>query len=229
METITEVLSEETQQEKSDSQFRGVEIPPELAAFPESSVLYPKLLLRVSKPERLRQFGIDDLAFRLRCQAERERRSGSGPDVLKRAGIWYLVASKCTEGSSEVSSPNKDALQEWIPGAEPITTKTVRATCVTCGKKMRVQHDSKFASCRDCRGAGNRRKAAAKQMEKMGTLPEGWKTCIVCADPFNPTRADALYCPKASCRKKAYRERRRGAAEQENRTRQTQVLAELAQ
>jgi hypothetical protein len=94
METITEVLSEETQQEKSDSQFRGVEIPPELAAFPESSVLYPKLLLRVSKPERLRQFGIDDLAFRLGCQAERERRSGSGPDVLKRAGIWYLVASK---------------------------------------------------------------------------------------------------------------------------------------
>lgn len=203
-----------------------IEIPASLAKFPESAVLYPKLLLR-AKPEPLRRFGIDDLTFRLECQTERECRAGTQPDLLKRAAIWYLIAAKCSDGTSEVASPTKDALRDWMPGAEAVRTKTVGATCATCGKKMRVQHNSKFASCRDCRGARNRREAATREMERTGTLPEGWKVCVVCAGPFKPKRADAVYCPKAECRKKAYRERRDAAESQRNRDRQAGVLAEL--
>jgi hypothetical protein len=205
---------------------RGVAIPPELTKFPEAEALYPKLLLR-AKPDRLRQFGIDDLAFRLECQTERERRKGIGPDETAHARIWYLVAAKCSEGSSDVSSPAKDALREWMPDAETSVTKTVGASCVNCGKKMRQLASSTFVSCRDCRGARNRRETAIKHVAKTGALPEGWKTCAVCADPFLPGRSDAMYCPKPSCRQRASRERRE-EAKQQNRDRQAQVLAELA-
>lgn len=170
------------------------EIPKELASFPEAAELWPKLLRR-ARPENLRWFGIDDLAFRLTCQAERERRNGSTPDICARARIWRLIAEKCSPGTSEVKAPNETELQQWMPGGGRVAKTTTR-DCLTCGRKMHVVGDSKFFSCRECRGARHRSDRVPRTLKRTGDLPEGWKLCVVCNGPFEPKRTDALHCSR---------------------------------
>lgn len=177
--------------------------PEELAGFPEVAALWPKLLRR-SNPEHLRRFGIPDLAFRLTCQAVRENKNGGQPDQRARAAIWHHVAAQCSEGKSEVQTPTEQELRQWMPGVEK-KSKSVRINCATCGKPGRVSRNSKFSSCRKCRGARTRSEKVARRLGRGEELPTGWKLCKRCSNPFESNRDDALYCGNR-CRQRASRE-----------------------
>lgn len=182
-----------------------INIPTELAAFPEAVILWPKLLRR-STPDHLRRFGISDLAFRLACQTERERRNGGHPDLRARAVIWHNIAMKCSLGKSEVQTPTEQELQRWMPGTEK-QSMTMRIVCSSCGKPMRVVRDSRFSSCRKCRGASRRSEAVARGLERGEQLRSGWKLCERCNTPFESSRKDGRYCGNR-CRQRASRENR---------------------
>lgn len=184
---------------------RETSIPNELVAFSQSSTLWPKLLRRAN-PDHLRRFGIPDLTFRLMCQEERERRNGGHPDLRVRAIIWHHIATQCSEGKSEVQTPTEQELQRWMPGTEK-QSMTVRIVCSSCGKPMRVVRDSRFSSCRKCRGASRRSEAVARGLERGKKLPPGWRLCKRCGSPFESDREDARYCGNR-CRQRASRENR---------------------
>ena len=182
-----------------------INIPPELADFPEALILWPKLLRR-STPNHLRRFGIPDLAFRLVCQEEREGRNGGHPDLRARAIIWHHVAAQCSEGKSEVQTPTEQELRRWMSGKEK-ECRTVRINCATCGTPMRVLRNSKFSSCRRCRGQRGRSEAVARGLERGKELPPGWKLCERCNTLFESSRKDGRYCGNR-CRQRASRENR---------------------
>lgn len=180
-----------------------VNIPAELANFPEALILWPKLLRR-STPHHLRRFGIPDLAFRLTCQGEREGRNGGELDVQARAVIWHGVAARCAEGKSEVHTPTEQELRRWMPGKEK-ECSTVRINCAGCGTSMRVLRNSKFSSCRKCRGQRRRSEAVARGFNRTGELVEGWKFCHRCNGPFESRKKNSRYCSQR-CQKRAYRD-----------------------
>ena len=182
-----------------------INTPTELAAFPEAVILWPKLVRR-STPDHLRPFAIPDLAFRLACQAERERGNGGQPDLRARAIIWHNIAMKCSLGKSEIQAPSEQELGRWILGTEK-QSMTVRIVCSSCGKPMRVVQDSRFSSCRKCRGASRRSEAVARGLERGEQLRSGWKVCKRCGSPFESDREDARYCGNR-CRQRASRENR---------------------
>jgi hypothetical protein len=72
---------------------------------------------------------------------------------------------------------------------------------------MRVLRNSKFSSCRKCRGARRRSGKVARGLERGKALPLGWKLCERCNTPFESNREDALYCGNR-CRQRASRENR---------------------
>lgn len=184
---------------------RETNIPTELANFPAVDTLWPKLLRRAN-PHHLAQFGIPDLAFRLTCQGEREGRNGGEIDLRARAVIWRGVAERCTRGTGEVTTATEEALRQWMPGMVE-KPKSVGIRCSSCGKSMRVVRDSRFSSCRKCRGASRRSEAVARGLERGEQLGSGWKLCKRCGSPFESDREDARYCGNR-CRQRASRENR---------------------
>jgi len=190
----------------------GPAIPVELAAFPETAELWPKLVRR-ARPDMLEQYGLPELVWRLSVQLERERRNGGRPDFEARARIWFRVAWKSSltpgeakKSQAEIPDPSREILQQWIPGhmEEP---ERVTMRCLTCGRKMRAQVDTKFSSCRKCRVAARRGQEAERVERQTGELPVGFRRCVVCREPFQPRRAEAMYCGKPRCKQKAWRNR----------------------
>ena len=182
-----------------------ITIPTELTNFHDAAILWPRLLRR-AKPEHLKHFGISDLAFRLACQKERECRNSGHLDVRARAVIWRHVAEQCAPGIGEVTTATEEALRQWMPGTEK-QSMTVRIVCSSCGKPMRVARDSRFSSCRKCRGQQRRGEKVARGRERGKEIPPGWKVCKRCGSPFESDRDDALYCGNR-CRQRASREKR---------------------
>ena len=183
-----------------------LDIPTEISCFPEAVVLWPKLLRR-TKPEHLSHFGIRDLAQRLEWQVERERRKNGGQtDQRARAEIWRHVAEQCAEGKGEIPPTTEEALRYWTLGGERKPQRS-KILCSNCRRPMRVSPDSRFSSCRTCRGEARRREKVERSFKRTGELPEGWKLCERCDAPFQSPREDSRYCSQR-CQKRSYREKR---------------------
>lgn len=176
-------------------------------------MLWPKLF-RSADFKMLYRFGVDDLLFRFTCQIAREQRRGIPPDYRQRARIWYHVATASAPGSSDIPDLTENNILAWLP--ELNESKTMSVNCLTCGKKFQQKRGSKFGSCQKCRGNKLKVKAVEKQAKVVGALPDGWKTCIACQQPFKAKRSDAQYCPNVNCqstrtaaKQKALRERKK--------------------
>ena len=182
---------------------RETNIPTELTNFPDAAALWPRLSRRAN-PDHLTRFGIPDLAFRLACQEKRERKNGGDTNMRARATIWRGVAERCAPGTGEVTTATEEALRQWMPGTEK-QSMTVRIRCSSCGKPMRVVRDSRFSSCRKCRGASRRSEAVARVFNRTGELPESWKLCRRCNGPFESRKKNSRYCSQR-CQKRAYRD-----------------------
>ena len=181
-----------------------ITVPIELANFPDAAVLWPRLLRR-AKPEHLARFGIRDLTQRLEWQVEREgRRNGGQIDQRARAGIWRFVAEQCAAGKSEIPPATEEALRYWTPGGERKPQRS-KVFCSNCSRPMRVSPDSRFSSCRTCRGEARRTEKVARAFNRVGELPEGWKLCRRCNSPFESRKENSRYCSQR-CQKRAYRD-----------------------
>lgn len=186
-----------------------------LRLCPEAAALWPKLF-RSADFKMLYNFGFDDLMFRLTCQITREQRRGVSPDYRQRARIWYHVNAASAKGSSDIPDLTESNILAWMP--DLTESKTVSVNCLTCGKRFQQKRGSKFGSCQKCRGNRLKAKSVAKQVAVVGELPEGWKMCLTCQQPFEAKRSDAQYCQNKNCqstraaaKQKAMRERKKAS------------------
>lgn len=179
---------------------------------PEAESLWAKFFNRVDIG-LLFKYGFDDLMFRMSCQVQRERTRHREPDYENRARVWYHIVNASSSGKSEIPDFSDSDLAAWMPTTKEQITHAV--SCFTCGKRYQAKMDSKFGSCKKCRGNKLRVKQIEKTVRVEGELPEGFIRCEMCAEPFKPTRTDARCCTKVQCvkqraagRQKVVRERK---------------------
>jgi hypothetical protein len=203
-----------------------------LRLCPEAATLWQKLF-RNADFNMLYNFGIEDLMFRFRCQVIREQRRNLPPDYRQRAHIWYHVNAASALGGSEIPDLTESNILAWMPDTSE--SKKVSVDCLTCGKRFQQKRGSEFASCLTCRSARVKAKQAKKSAENTGALPEGWKLCTQCNEPFQPERTDAVLCNKQACkaavaakRAKDYRERKKIEESVLAASRTNAILTEIA-
>lgn len=165
---------------------------------PEANLLWKQLFNKVDL-ELLFRYGFDDLMFRMGCQVQRERTRNQEPDYEKRARIWYHIAHASAKGKSEIPDLSESDINAWIPTTTK--QKTHAVNCLTCGKRYQAGIDSKFASCKTCRGERLHAREIKKQTAATGELPDGYVRCEACKEPFPPKRADAKRCATRACLK----------------------------
>ena len=169
------------------------QVPALLGAFEGISGLWTKLVNR-AKLEHIYNHGLDQLVSKLNTTL---KDADTPSRDLLRAKMWLHVAEQCSEGKSEIPDlTDTDAFAAWMPNQAQ--TKTVRVSCMTCGKRFSQKRDSKFGSCRTCRGE---KLHIAGAIKETGSLPSGWKSCQACQEAFEPKRSDAVCCYRVSCGK----------------------------